>query len=364
MRAQGIDVVSLSAGEPDFDTPELIKQAALRGLQAGHTKYTPAIGTPELRQAIAEKLKRDQGLTYPEDQIIVSVGAKHSVFNALFVLLNEGDEVVIPAPYWLSYPEMVTLLGGKSRIIELSETTQFKLTPAKLKESLSPASKVLILNSPSNPTGAVYSKEEIEALAKVIKGFPKLVVISDEIYEKLIFENCKHYSIAMTGPDLQGRTIVINGLSKAYSMTGWRLGYCALPNKQIAKAIGSLQSHSTSNPTSFAQDGAVTAIREGEQDAQKMCREFESRRDLFFNMISKIPKLKPFKAQGAFYLFVNIKETGMDSLSFSEALLNEAHVAVVPGKAFGSDDHIRMSFASSVEQLQEAAGRIAAWLKK
>ncbi len=364
MKARGLKVVSLSAGEPDFDTPEPIKQAAIEALQKGFTKYTPASGTLELRTAVSKKLKRDQGLDIPPTQIIVSVGAKHAIFNVLFALLNEGDEVLIPAPYWLSYPEMVTVLGGKSVFLETSEASGFKVTPQDLRAALSPRSKVLILNSPSNPTGAVYTRQELEGLASVVKEHPGLLVLSDEIYEKLIFDGRKHDSIASLDCEMAARTVVVNGMSKAYSMTGWRLGYAACPSKDLAQAVGSIQSHSTSNATSFAQAGGTVALETGEAEAQKMCRVFEKRRDSFFARLSGIPKIKPFKPGGAFYLFVNTRQTGIDSLKLSERLLEEALVAVVPGKPFGSDDHIRLSFATSDAVLDEAADRIENWIRQ
>lgn len=364
MKAQGIDVISLSAGEPDFDTPEHVKAKAVEALQKGMTKYTPASGSVELRKAVAAKLKKDQGLDIPAEQIIVTVGAKHAVFNAVYILVNEGDEVAIPAPYWLSYPEMVTLCGGTNRILPTDEATEFKLTPEILKKGLSDRTKALILNSPSNPTGAVYSKKELQALIEVLKEYPKVVVISDEIYEKLIFAGQQHYSIASLDPEIAKRTIVVNGHSKAYSMTGWRLGYAACPTKEMAKAMSSFQSHSTSNTTTFAQPGGIQALEQGDKDAAQMCQAFEKRRNFFVEKIKAIPKLEPFVAQGAFYLFVNIAKTGLDSMKFTERLLSEAHVAVVPGKPFGSEQHVRMSFASSEKSLEQAASRIAAWIAK
>ncbi len=364
MQAKGLDVVSLSAGEPDFDTPGHIKDAAIAALQQGFTKYTPVSGTPELRRAVAAKLRRDQGLTFSPNQIVVSTGAKHAIFNVLFALLNPGDEVLIPSPYWLSYPEMVTVLGGRPVFIQTTEITEFKLTPEALKKAVHSKTKILILNSPSNPTGAVYSREELLGLIEVLRDFPQVLILSDEIYEKLIFDGRKHYSMASLDPEIAKRTVIINGLSKAYSMTGWRLGYAACPHTELSEAVGSIQSHSTSNPTSFAQAGGVAALEKGEEDAAKMCKVFEARRDLFYQQIAVIPKLKPFRAQGAFYLFVNIRDTGLSSLEISEKLLEEALVAVVPGKPFGSDSHIRLSFAASEKNLEEASRRISAWLKK
>ncbi|OGX12557.1 MAG: aspartate aminotransferase, partial [Omnitrophica bacterium RIFOXYB12_FULL_50_7] len=277
MKAQGIDVISLSAGEPDFDTPDFIKEAAIESLRKGNTKYTPVPGTIELRQAICRKLKRDQGLDFTPEQIVVGCGAKHVIFNVLFALLNPGDEVLIPVPYWLSYPEMVTVLGGTNVFLP---STNFKITPDILEKALTPRSKILILNSPSNPTGAVYSKEELLALCTALKKFQNVTVLSDEIYEKLIFDGKKHISIATLDPEIAKRTVIVNGHSKAYAMTGWRLGYAAFPEKTLAKAVESIQSHSTSNPVSFTQPGGVVALDQGDAEAQKMCAVFQKRRDL------------------------------------------------------------------------------------
>ena len=364
MQSQGLNVVSLSAGEPDFDTPAFIKDAAITALQKGATRYTPAVGTVELRQSICAKLKRDQGLVFTPEQIVVSVGAKHAIFNVFFALLNPEDEVIIPAPYWLSYPEMVTVLGGKSVCIPTTEATGFKITAEVLKKALTPKTKILVLNSPSNPTGAVYSKQELQNLVGVLKAFPKVLILSDEIYEKLIFDGGQHFSIAQLDPEIASRTIIVNGHSKAYAMTGWRLGYAAIPDKQLAKAVGSIQSHSTSNPTSFAQAGGIAALDHGDEDARRMRDVFQKRRDSFYDRIRAIPKLKPFKPQGAFYMFVNIAETGMDSITFSEKLLAEAHVALVPGGPFGADQYVRMSFACSDQNLEEAGRRLESWLKQ
>lgn len=364
MQANGLKVVSLSAGEPDFDTPSYIKDAAITALQKGQTKYTPAIGTLDLRKAIAAKLERDQQLSIPPAQIIVSTGAKHAIFNVLFALLNPEDEVLIPSPFWLSYPEMVTVLGGQSAFIETTQASEFKVTPAALRKALTPKTKVLILNSPSNPTGAVYTKDELTALITVLKDFPRVVILSDEIYEKLIFDGQKHYSIASLDMEIAKRTVVVNGMSKAYSMTGWRLGYAACPDKGLAQAVGSIQSHSTSNNTSFAQSGGIAALEKGEEDARKMCQVFEKRRDHFIQLLSGIPQMKPFKPQGAFYLFADISKSGLSSVVVAERLLQEAQVAVVPGKPFGSDAHIRMSFATSDQNLEEASRRLTAWFKK
>jgi len=362
LKAQGIDVISLSAGEPDFDTPEFIKESAIEALRKGMTKYTPAEGTLELRKAIAAKLKRDQGLTFSPDQIVVSVGAKHSIFNLFQVLLNEGDEVLIPAPYWLSYPEMATLSGARSIFIDTDEAGEFKITPSQLEKAITPKSKILVLNSPSNPTGSVYRKRELEALVPVLKKHPNLWILSDEIYEKLIFDGETHTSIASLDPGIAQRTLLVNGHSKAYAMTGWRIGYAACP-KEIAEAASTLQSHSTSNPTSFAQTGAVAALEKGEAEAKRMREVFEKRRNLFLSELAKVPKLKVFPPQGAFYLFVNIEGTGLDSMRFTERLLEEGKVAVVPGKVFGSDRHVRLSFACSEKDIVESANRMRQWVQ-
>ncbi len=364
LKAQGIDVISLSAGEPDFDTPVFIKNAAIEAIQKGFTKYTPVPGTVELRQAICRKLKRDQGLDYTPEQIVVGTGAKHAIFNVLFALLNPGDEVLIPSPYWLSYPEMVTVLGGTNVFLPTTERTGFKLTPEILEKALSPRSKVLILNSPSNPTGTVYSKEELIALCAVLKKYPHVLVLSDEIYEKLIFDGLKHYSIASLDPEIAKRTIIVNGHSKAYAMTGWRLGYAAVPDKALAKAVEGIQSHSTSNPVSFTQVGGVVALDQGDEEARKMCAIFQKRRDLFISKLSAVKSFKPFKPSGAFYLFVNIEGTGLSAFEVAKKLLEEIHVAVIPCEPFGSAAHIRMSYATSEKDIENAVQRIAAWTNK
>jgi len=359
MRAQGLDVISLSAGEPDFDTPQIIKDAAIQALQKGATKYTPETGTPEIKQAVIRKFKRDQGLTFEPEQVVVGSGAKHIIFNLFYTLLNPGDEVVIPSPFWLSYPEMATLCGGKSVLIETTEATGFKITPEMLEKAITPKTKILILNSPSNPTGAVYSEKEFRALIPVLKKNPHVQILSDEIYEKLCFGGVKAVSIASLDSEIASRTIVVNGHSKAYAMTGWRLGYAGIPDKAMAKAFSSFQSHSTSNPNSFAQAGGITALDQGDAEAAKMCAVYEKRRDLFIRLLEQIPSLKPFRPDGAFYLFINIAETGMTGLQLSDLLLEKALVAVVPGEPFGSSKHIRVSYATSEKDIQEAVRRMA-----
>jgi aspartate aminotransferase len=363
MKAQGIDVISLSAGEPDFDTPAFIKDACVESLKKGNTKYTPVPGTVELRQAICRKLKRDQGLDFTPEQIVVGCGAKHVIFNVLFAALNPGDEVLIPSPYWLSYPEMVTVIGGTNVFLPTSEKTSFKITPEMLEKALTPRSKLLILNSPSNPTGAIYSREELAALCAVLKKHPSVWVLSDEIYEKLVFDGAKHVSIASVDPEIAKRTVIVNGHSKAYAMTGWRLGYAAIPEKALAKAVESIQSHSTSNPVSFTQPGGVVALDQGDAEAEKMRAVFQKRRDLFIEKLKAVPSFKPFKPGGAFYLFTDIQGTGLRALEVAKKLLEEVHVAVIPCEPFGSPHHIRMSYATSEKDIEAAVQRIASIFK-
>ena len=361
MKQQGIDLVSFSAGEPDFDTPEPIKQKAIESLKSGFTKYTPASGTPELKAAIAQKLAQENGLNYQPEQIIVSCGAKHSIYNVLQVLVNEGDEVIFGSPYWLSYPEMVTLAGGRSVVIETPLESGYKIKPEQLESAITPKTKLIILNSPSNPTGAVYNRDELKALAAIAVK-KNVCVLSDEIYEKLIFDGADHVSIGALMPEMNDLAITVNGASKAYSMTGWRLGYAACP-ADIAKAVSSLQSHSTSNPTSFAQVGFLEAIQHGESAVQKMKAEFEKRRNLMVELFSQIKGVKYFKPAGAFYLFLDISEFKLTSVEFADKLLDEAKVALVPGIAFGDDHAVRLSFAASEKNIREGIRRIGEWLK-
>lgn len=365
LQAQGVDVISLGAGEPDFDTPDFIKAAAIEALQKGATKYTAAEGTLELRKAICDKLAGDQGLAYTPDQIVVSCGAKHSIFNLFQVMLEKGDEVLIPSPYWLSYPEMVTLSGGKSVFLPTDEKTEFKVMPSELEKKITPNTKIFILNSPSNPTGAVYRRNELEALIPILRKYPRVWILSDEIYEKLIFDEEKHVSIASLDREVKKRTLLVNGHSKAYAMTGWRIGYSACP-KEIAEAVSNFQSHTTSNPTSFAQAGALAALqdRRAEEKIREWCVTFQDRRDVILRELGMIDKIKAFKPQGAFYVFVNIKVTGLDSMRFTERLLDESKVAVVPGIVFGSNHHIRISFACSQKNLSEAGRRIQEFIHK
>ena len=361
LRAAGEDVIGLGAGEPDFDTPEHIKEAAVKALADGFTKYTPASGTPELRAATARKFERENGLQYDPQQIIISCGGKHSCYNVMLACCQEGDEVIIPAPYWLSYPEMVKLAGATPVIVETSDATEFKVTPNQLRDAINDQTRIFILNSPSNPTGSVYTPEEIRALGDVCveKG---VLIMSDDIYEKLIYGDTKFQSVAACSPEHQEYTIIVHGLAKAYSMTGWRIGFTAAP-LPIAKAIGAIQSHSTSNPTSFAQVGAVQAL-EGPQDHLDMwLGEFNKRRSVAFDKLNAIDGISCVNAQGAFYLFPNISATGIKSAEFCERLLTEAKVAAVPGVAFGSDDYIRISYATSMANIEEALGRLEQFVR-
>lgn len=357
LRAAGEDVIGLAAGEPDFDTPEHIKAAAMGALEAGFTKYTPSSGIPELRQAIAEKFKADNDLDYEPSQIIVSCGAKHSCFNAMLAVINEGDEVIIPAPYWLSYPEMVRMVGGEPYIVETTAESGYKLTPDQLRENISPGTKMLILNSPSNPTGAVYTETELVELAEIALE-EQIYILSDEIYEKLVYGEAKHTSIAAFTDTTLENTIVINGFSKSYAMTGWRLGYLAAP-KAIAKAIDSIQSHSTSNPTSFAQKGGLAALKGPQDCVEEMRLKFDERRRRMHELLKNMPSVGVVEPQGAFYMMVDISAFGIDSTSFCTQLLEKEKVALVPGLAFGNDRTVRMSFATDLENIEKALGRFA-----
>ncbi|MBU1863940.1 MAG: pyridoxal phosphate-dependent aminotransferase [Candidatus Omnitrophica bacterium] len=360
LKAQGRDVISFGAGEPDFDTPSHIKEKAIEAINNGFTKYTPASGMPSLKKVIVEKFSRDNALNFQENQIIISCGAKHSLFNIFQVLLNEGDEVIIPAPYWLSYPEMVKLAGGVPVFIETTQPNNFKIDAVALQKALTKKTRVLILNSPSNPTGAVYTKAELQAIADCAVKH-SLYVVSDEIYEKLLYDGLKHVSIASLGEKIKDYTITVNGVSKSFAMTGWRIGYIAAP-AEIAKAIGTLQSHSTSNPTSFAQVGALEALHAGEAACKKMVTVFSKRRDLIIKELSAIEEIIPFKPSGAFYAFCDISRTGLTAMDFATRILDEANVAVIPGEPFGSPHHIRLSFAISDEAICKGVKRIGEWV--
>src|SRR3954463_3480702 len=356
MKAEGLDVVGFGAGEPDFDTPQHIKDAAAKALAAGFTKYTPAAGIPELREAIADKFKRENGLNYKASQVIVSCGGKHSCYNVILATCEAGDEVIIPEPYWLSYPEMVKLAGAKPVIIETSDKTEFKVTAEQLRAAITPNTRLFILNSPSNPTGSVYTPAEIKALGDlcVEKG---VLIMSDEIYEHLLYDGAQHQSVAGFSPAHYDHTIVVHGFAKAWSMTGWRLGWCAAP-EPIAKAIDAIQSHSTSNPTSFAQKGGVAAMNGPQDHLPKWLAEFSKRREFAFKRLNSIPGISCVNAKGAFYLFPNIAKTGLKSADFCARLLESEKVAAVPGIAFGADDYIRLSYATSMANIEKGLERI------
>jgi aspartate aminotransferase len=356
MKADGLDVVGFGAGEPDFDTPQHIKDAAAKALADGFTKYTPASGIPELRQAIADKFKRENGLSYKPSQIIVSCGGKHSCYNVILATCEEGDEVIIPAPYWLSYPEMVKLAGATPVVIETTDKTEFKVTPESLRRAITPRTRLFILNSPSNPTGSVYTPEEIKALGDICveKG---VLIMSDEIYEHLLYDGATHKSVASFSPAHLEHTIVVHGFAKAWSMTGWRLGFLAAP-EPIAKAIDAIQSHSTSNPTSFAQKGAVAALTGSQDHLPKWLAEFNRRRTFAWSKLNTIPGISCVNAKGAFYLFPNISKTGLGSTEFCARLLEAEQVAAVPGIAFGADDYLRISYATSMANIEKGLARL------
>ncbi len=362
LQAKGEDVVSFGAGEPDFDTPEYIKKAAIDAINRGMTKYTVESGIIELKNAIVEKFKRDNKIEYATNQVIVSCGAKHSLFNAFQAILNEGDEVIIPVPFWLSYPEMVKCAGGVPVYVNTTMKNGFKVTIDDLKKTITPRTKALVINSPSNPTGGVYDESELIEIANVAKNY-NIFVISDEIYEKLVYDGFQCTSIAALDEDIKKRTITVNGFSKAYSMTGWRLGYLAC-DANLAKVIAAYQSHSTSNPTSFAQYGAVAALTHPDQsEIEKMRTSFEKRRNLMYDLIAQIKKMSAFKPTGAFYMFCDISASGMQAMEFASRLLAEAKVAVIPGESFGSEKHIRLSFAVSEDTIKKGILRIKDWLK-
>jgi len=353
MKAEGINVISFGAGEPDFDTPVFIKDAAKIALDKGFTKYTPTSGIIELKKAICEKFKKDNTLEYSTEETLVSCGAKHSIFNIILTLCDEDDEVIIPSPYWVSYPEMVKVAGAKPVIIKTHQNFNFKITLHQLKEAISPKTKIFILNSPSNPTGMVYNESELKSLAKVIVD-SGIYCISDEIYEKIIYDT-KHISIASLGEEIKKLTLVVNGVSKSYSMTGWRIGYAAGP-KEIIQAMSNLQDHSTSNPTSIAQHATVEALKGSQQELQKMVSEFEKRREYMVDTVNSINGISTIRPDGAFYCWINVSrligknfddKTIKDSLILTDLLLTESKVAVVPGVVFGDDDFIRLSYVKS-----------------
>ena len=361
MKAEGIDVCSFGAGEPDIDTPEHIKNAAQAAIEAGFTKYTPSSGIPELRQAIAEKFAADNKLNYKPSQVIVSCGAKHSCYNAILATCQPGDEVVIPAPYWLSYPEMVRLTGADPVFVQTKESNGWKMTAEEFQDAMTPRTKMVIINSPGNPTGAVYTRAELEAITEVCVD-EEILILSDEIYERLTYDGAEHVSTASLSQAVYDLTITVNGFSKAYAMTGWRLGYLGAP-EAIAKAIDAIQSHSTSNPTSFAQKGGLAALKGDQQAVTDMREEFDMRRQYMLNRLKGIDRVTVVEPKGAFYVLANISGLGLNSTNFADRLLSKHHVAVVPGVAFGDDRTIRFSYATSMDVIKKGLDRFEEFCK-
>lgn len=356
MKAEGIDVCSFSAGEPDFDTPAHIKEAAKQALDQGKTRYGPAAGEPKLREAIARKLQADNNLHYSPDDIVVTNGGKHSLFNLMLALLDPGDEVIIPAPYWLSYPEMVKLAGGTPVIVGTDAANDYKITPDQLRQAITDRTRLFVLNSPSNPTGVVYTPAEIEAIATVIVE-KDILVVSDEIYEKILYDGATHLSIGSLNSAIFERTIVSSGFAKTYSMTGWRIGFLAGP-RDLMKAVTTIQSHSTSNVCTFAQYGAIAAYENSQDCVEQMRQAFAERRQVMLEYLNAIPGLSCPKPDGAFYMFPNISKTGLKSLEFCDQLLETQQVAVIPGIAFGADDHIRLSYATDMTTIRTGLERL------
>ena len=371
MKAEGIDVIGFGAGEPDFDTPQHVKDACIKAIKDGVTKYTPSEGTPALRKAIAEKLEAENGLRYSPSDIVVSCGAKHSLFNAIFTITNEGDEIIIPAPYWLTYPEQVSVSGGVPVYVHAGESTSYRVTADMIRSRVTAKTKAVILNSPSNPSGAVVDPKELEKIAALALE-KKFYIISDEIYEKILYDGKKHVSIASISPEIKEQTILVNGFSKSFAMTGWRLGYTAGP-KNVICAMSNFQSHSTSNPTSFAQAAAITALKDSDLFVKTMLESFTRRRKLMVDGLNAIPGIKCLNPDGAFYVYPSIrgligKKKGAfvitDAMSFTEYLLAEARVAVVPGTPFGSPENIRLSYATSDEKIKSGLDRMETAIKQ
>ena len=360
LQAQGKKVVILAAGEPDFDTPEPIKAAAIRAIQEGFTKYTPTTGIPELKAAVVSALARDRGLTYRPEQVAVTSGAKQALFNILQVLVQQGDEVLIPAPYWVSYPEMVRLAGATPVEVKTDPARDFRPEAEGIEQACTSRTRCLILNSPSNPTGIVLEPARLKKISQVVQS-RGLWVISDEIYSRLVY-GVECPSIAALSDELYQKTIVVDGVSKAYSMTGWRIGYLAGP-AEVVEAAGRLQDHSTSNPSSISQKAAVAALSGDQSSVQKMAEEFRKRRDFLVERLSRIPKVSFVKPEGAFYCFIDISQTGLSSTAFAEKILQESLVALIPGAGFGCDTHVRISFATSLELLREGLDRMEQFIR-
>lgn len=370
LKAKGVDVVGFGAGEPDFDTPQYIKDAAIAAIKAGKTKYTATPGIPELRKAIAEKLLKENNLKYTPEQIIVNIGAKHSVYESMQAVLDEGDEVIVPAPYWVTYPETIKLAGGIMKVIQTDISNNYKITPAQLKSAITKKTAMLLMNSPNNPGGFTYTPAELAAIAKVLEG-TDIMVLSDEIYEKLVYGDTEFISFAALSDDAFNRTITINGFSKAFAMTGWRLGYTAGP-VEVIKAMSRLQGHMTQNPVSFVQAGALVAFGDPNNEGEKMRLEFEKRAKYMADRLNAIKGVKCPQPTGAFYCFPDVsahfgRTIGgakiQNSMDFAAALLEQASVALVPGGPFGCDKNVRLSFATSMEQITKGLDRIEKWLK-
>ncbi len=361
LKKEGIDIISFAAGEPDFDTPAHIKAAAEEALASGKTKYTPAKGMPELIEAVREKFREENGLDYSAGEIVISCGAKHSLYNAFQAICREGDEVIVPAPYWVTYPEQVKLAGAEPVILETKAEDNFRIDPEILKSLITPKTRALIVSSPSNPTGAAYPLPDLELIAETAIE-QDFYLISDEIYEKLVFDDYEATSIASLSREARERTIVVNGVSKSYSMTGWRIGYLAAP-PNVAKAISSLQSHSTSNPTTVSQYAALAALTGDQTCVEEMRRAFEDRRDLMLDRFGEIEQVACTKPAGTFYTFPDISAAGLGSLELAGELLEKAKIAVVPGVAFGRDTNVRLSFADSKERLEEGLRRLKEYLE-
>ncbi|MEM9081682.1 MAG: pyridoxal phosphate-dependent aminotransferase [Verrucomicrobiota bacterium] len=356
LAAQGEEIFGLAGGEPEMDTPDHIKQAAMVALQEGKTKYTPAAGIPELREAIAGKLLAENQVEVEPKGVCVTSGGKQACFNAILALVEEGDEVIIPAPYWVSYPEMVRLAGGEPVIIETTAANGWKITPEQFEEAMSPKTKMIILNSPGNPTGTIYSEEELAALGEVA-GYEDIIILSDEIYEKLIYGEGKHVSIASISDELAKLTVVVGGFSKAYSMTGWRLGYTATANAAIAQALTKIQSHTSSNATTFAQYGALAALQGSQDFIEDMRQEYDVRRQFVAGRLASVSNISFVEPEGAFYFFVDCTDLGLKSQNLCDKLLNRYKVAVVPGIAFGNDNAIRLSYCTTLDVLAEGVSR-------
>ncbi|MDP8292676.1 MAG: pyridoxal phosphate-dependent aminotransferase [Candidatus Orphnella occulta] len=363
MKSEGIDVISFGAGEPDFDTPVYIKEAAKTAIDQGKTKYTISIGTLQLREAICNKLADFNNLEYKPEDIVVSNGAKHSLYNIFQAICNKDDEVVIISPYWVSYVEMVAVAGGKPVIVDALACDGFKVRLDNLAAALTDKTKAIIINSPLNPTGCVYTKEELKGIFNLLNG-KGIRIISDEIYERLIYDNLECASIASLSQESKDATIIVNGVSKTYSMTGWRIGYIASTDRALTKAIKNLQDHSSSNPSSISQEAALAAITKEDNSIGEMKKEFEKRRDYMIKRIEAIDKISCVKPEGAFYCFVDVSEVNKNTLEFADKLLDDVKVAVVPGEGFGAPGFIRLSFATSMENIKKGLDRIEKWLKQ